>query len=133
MYSAPDRVLVIDEDLNRRLSTELRRRGRVAHGIHELGLRGKLDPFVLADIFSRFADPVLVTGDDHMPDDHAAVLQEWNATVATIQPCDAHDPREDAYEREIVHKWAHVIAEQQTGTIRRYHLSGPVTWTTRKR
>ncbi len=133
MYSQPDRILVIDEDLNPRLATELKRRGRPAFGVKELGWRGKIDPYILRALAERFDDPVIVTGDDHMPDHHAEIIEQLLPTIATIAPCEPQDPLEDAYEREIVHKWAHVIHAQEKGTIRRYHLTGGVQWTTRKR
>ena len=124
---------MIDEDLNKRLVTELNKRGRQTYGIREFGLRGSFDPAVLNEVFSRFENPVLITGDDHMPDHHAVVIDKLDATIAVVAPCAPHDPLEDAYEREVVHKWVHVMHEQERGSIRRYHLRGSVKWTTRKR
>src|SRR5687768_1285014 len=94
----------------------------------------KKDPELLRGVFGGdYNDPVLVTGDDHMPDDHAGLVASLGCTIATIRPGDSYDPLEDLYEREIVHRWAHQIQEQPTGTIRRYSLIGSRTWTTRKR
>jgi hypothetical protein len=133
LFSTPDRMLVVDEDLNKRLVTELRHRGRQISGIRELELRGSDDRPLLQKIHSIFHDSVLITGDDHMPDDHAQLIEELGATIATIAPCAPQDPNEDEYEREIVHRWAHAMHVQPTGTQKRYYLNGPRTWTTRKR
>src|SRR5437764_515602 len=83
-----DRVLVFDADLNPRLARECRNRGRRASSVEELRLKGALDPEVISRVFSFFTDPVLVTGDDGMPAEHAAELAAMNATVAVIQPWD---------------------------------------------
>lgn len=132
-YRTSGRVLVIDEDLNKRLAPELRHRLRPAHFILEFLPTGSDDDVVLAFVAERFTDAVLVTGDNDMPWEHAGAIEETNATVAIVAPCAPQDPNEDAYEREIVHRWAHRMHEQETGTILRYHLSGPVPWTPKKR
>ena len=126
-------MLVVDEDLNKRLVGELRHRGRKTSGVRDLGLRGSDDQPLLRKIHSLFPDPVLITGDDHMPDDHAQLIEELGATIATIAPCAPQDPKEDQYEREIVHRWAHVMHTQPKGTRERYSLNGHTKWKTRKR
>jgi hypothetical protein len=129
-----DRVLVIDEDLNPRLVTELKYRGRTAVGVRELQLGSSDDEIVIAQVFTIYDDPVLVTGDDDMPAEHADTLELYTATVATIGP----PPRElasqeDAWERDIVHRWAAAMQDQEMGSIRRYYPSGGSAWTPRKR
>jgi predicted nuclease of predicted toxin-antitoxin system len=139
-----DRVLVFDADLNPRLARELRNRGRRASSIEELRLKGALDPDVIAKVFAFFTDPVLVTGDDGMPAEHASNLTAVNATVAVVHPWDketadigswegqAHRT-EDEWEAEIVHRWAHLIQEQRTGTIRRYAVNSYGDWKPRRK
>lgn len=133
LYGTFGRVLLIDADLNKRLAAELRRRGRQAHAVSEFLPEGTLDPDILRYASATFVDAVLVTGDDAMPWEHGDVVAETKATIAVIAPGHPHDPNEDAREREIVHRWAHRIQDQATGTVRRYHLTGPVRWTPRRR
>lgn len=129
-----DRVVVIDEDLNPRLASELRGRGMAAVSVvRDLDLGGKLDPEVLRDVFGRYDDAVLVTGDDGMPAEHGDLLASLGATVATIAPCAPQDPDEDAWERDIVHRHIHAMLEQDSGSVRRYHPTGGVKWTPRRR
>jgi hypothetical protein len=134
LYSTPERVMVVDESLHKRLGTDLRNRGRPACGIYELQLKGTLDPDLLPRLHALYDNFVLVTGDDNMPDEHAeAIAAHPGTTIATVRPGNPHDPRQDAYEREIVHRWAHVIHEQEAGTIRRYSLRTHALWTTKKK
>jgi hypothetical protein len=133
MYEPPDRVLVIDEDLNKRLATELKRRGRRVYSVAELGLKGTIDPNLLPRLLKDFPDPVLVTGDDHMPETHADLVAELKPTLAIVEPCEADDPLQDEYEREIVHRWVHKMTEQTSGAVIRYRLARPLPWKPRKR
>lgn len=133
LYRTHDRVLLIDADLNKRLAVELRRRGRQAHAISEYLPEGTHDPDILRYVAANFDDAVLITGDDSMPWEHGVVVARTNATLAVIAPGHPQDPNEDSREREIVHRWAHRIQEQATGSVRRYHLTGPVRWTPRRR
>ena len=134
-----DRVLVIDEDLNPNLARELRNRGRLASTVEDLRLKSALDPEVIERVFTYFDDPVLITGDDGMPAEHASVLAAFNATVATVTPWRKDDAfvgrwegadhrSEEEWEREIVHRWAHTIQAQKRGTIRRYGLTSSAMW-----
>lgn len=139
-----DRVLVFDADLNPRLAREYRNRGRRASSVEELRLKGALDPEVIERVFGYFPDPVLVTGDDGMPAEHTAELAAVKATVAVIHPWDREAAQigswegqehrnEDEWEAEIVHRWAHLIQAQRTGTIRRYSLNSYGDWTPKRR
>lgn len=134
LYRTSSRVLVIDEDLNKRLATELKRRLRPSHHILEFLSEGTGDPDVLRFIAARFDDAVFVTGDNKMPVVHEKVVRETAATLAIVAPClTAQDPNEDAHEREIVHRWAHKIHEQPTGSLKLYSLTGGVQWKPKKR
>src|SRR5690348_13927003 len=124
MYDPPDRPLVVDDCLSKRLATELRARGRSAHSVSSLGLKGAIDSDLVAELARRFADPVLITADDHMPADHAEVIAAHGLIIATIEPL-AEDREDDSYEREVVHRWAHRMHEQESGTIVRYRLGRP--------
>ncbi len=130
-------TLVIDADLNKRIATELKRRGRIAIALSELRLRHAKDPDLLRALAEHFGDRpwVLVTGDDNMPAVHADVIMEVRATLATIDPRRPSDylEDEDAWGREVAHRWAHVMARQAPGSIRRYSGNGGRRWTRRRR
>jgi hypothetical protein len=106
-----ERLLHLDENLPRRLAAELEARGRRARAQRALpdapttdtGLIRSLDP-----------DMVLVTADEGMPREHRALLRALRVTVAVV-----HADGEAA-KRETVHRWAHVMATQPAGSVRRY-------------
>jgi hypothetical protein len=127
------RLLVIDESLSKRISTELSRRARSAKTVAELGLRGWRDPELLERLNEIDSNCVLVSGDDAMPATHAADLSRLRTTVAIVAPLDpSSSMTEPAWEHEIVQRWAH-REEQAPGTIVRYSLTGGRRWTLRKR
>lgn len=133
---AAEATLVIDADLNKRIATELKRRGRTAVALSELHLHRAPDPDLLRSVAEHFRDGpwVLVTGDDSMPAVHAEVIAEVGATLATVdrrRPPAYED--DDAWGCEIAHRWAHVMARQVPGSVRRYGESGGRTWTKRCR
>jgi hypothetical protein len=128
------RLLVVDEDLSKRIATELRRRGRNAKSAASLGLRGSKDPSLLERLHEIDPDCVLISGDDDMPASHAAELAKFGTTVAIVHPWDETRPlTEPEWEHEIVEKWAHRIEGQKPGTISRYTLDGGRRWRVRKR
>jgi hypothetical protein len=126
-------TLVLDENLNPRLATELTRRGRNATRVQELGLRGSADPQLLDKLDSQLDIWVLVTADDRLPDSHSEAVHRVGATVATINPeREAGWPLEE-WRREIVHRWAHTMQDQAEGTLRRYTLRRHGVWRPRRR
>jgi hypothetical protein len=140
---ALDRVLVIDESLNKQLANELRIAAD-ARAVEEIGPKGAKDPAVIERVLGFFHDPVLMTGDDSMPFDHANALDAVSVTVATVALYDenaalvirweAQDHRtQEDWQREIVHRWPHTIHEQGAGTIRRYGLNRHGQWRPRRR
>lgn len=127
------RVVVIDSSLNPRLSTELKSRGRLAVRTAELGLKRSLDPELLRELSDRFDDFVLVTADDAMPHEHAELVTELSATIATIDPRIPSSYNADSWGREIVHRWVHRMETQPNGSSRRYSIGPPRPWTKRRR
>lgn len=131
------RPLAIDESLSHRLAGRLRERGREARSWKDLGLKGLNDPQVIRDVHAKLGpEAVVVTGDDHMPEDHADVIAELRATIAVVAP---YNPRrrawqaqaispEEAWKREIVARWAHAMQTQERGSVRRYSLNGGSVW-----
>ena len=126
-------TLVLDENLNPRLATELTRRGRNATRVQELGLRGSADPQLLDKVDGQRDVWVLVTADDRLPNSHTEAVHRVCATIATINPeREAGWPLEE-WRREVVHRWAHAIQEQKQGTLRRYTLRRHGVWRPRRR
>ncbi len=96
------RVLILDDMLPRGLAAELRARGRAATTLAELGLESATDAEVSA------LDGVLVT---------TVRVHAEGATIARVAGQGA------AARRDAVHRWAHVMARQRTGSVRRYMAS----------
>lgn len=105
------RVLQLDEGLPRSLAAELSARGHPAQALRDLPGAPTTDSAVIATLGP---DRVLVTTDETMPREHRARLRDAGATVALV-----HADGEAA-KRETVHRWAHVMAAQTPGTVRRY-------------
>jgi hypothetical protein len=68
---------------------------------------------------------VLVSFDNKMPTRHRPDLIRRKSTVAYI---DSKAPRagrnREQYTREVIHKWAHRMANQAPGTLYKYRLNG---------
>ena len=105
--------------------------------ISELQLRHAKDPALLQALAEHFGEEpwVLVTGDDNMPAVHAEVILELGATLATVDQRrpPGYGGDEDAWGREVVHRWAHTIEKQPPGSIRRYSAGGGRRWARRRR
>lgn len=132
---AQQRLLVIDADIDNRVATELKARGRAAVAASELSLHRERDGPLLRGLAERFGDTaswVLVTGDDAMPDDHNEVLVELGVTVATIDPRRPAGTRESEWRRDVVHRWAHAMGIQAAGSIRRYSTLRHGAWKPRR-
>lgn len=127
------RLLIVDESLNKRIAVDLRHRGVNAKTVAALGWRGKLDPALLSAIAEGHPDAVLITGDDNLPATHAEVLKETEVTVAIVGPGRPEGFSEDQWDFEIVQRWAHKLADQPAGTVKRYGLAGAREWRLRKR
>lgn len=128
--------IVVDEDLNKRLATELNARGRAAIAVSELELHRQLDEPLLESLVRELGEPtdwILVTGDDAMPDEHADALERLQVTVGTIDPRQPSAMTQDAWRRDIIHRWAHAIQRQTPGTVRRYAGSRHASWKPRRR
>ena len=137
-----NRLVVIDAGLQARLAVELRTRGRAARSLRELGWHRLEDPELLGKVFADHPGAVLVTGDDSLPQAQVEKVEELRATVATLEPYELHigavEPpdgetsEQEAYEREIVHRWVQVMQDQPLGAIRRYFLWGRRPWRARR-
>lgn len=127
------RLLVIDEEMNKRLATELGRRGKSACGLLSLLPRGMKDPDLLARLAATTPDAVLITGDDAMPLDHPDAVAKTSISIAIVHPEPQPGFTPDQWDAEIVHRWAHRIELQAPGAVRRYTINGSGPWQPRKR
>jgi hypothetical protein len=132
---APGRAVIIDENLPRRLASEITKRGRAAYSVGDLRLDGLKDPELLRQLAARFPDGwVLVTADDALPEAHPDVIAEVAATIAIVHPRLPEGwSSTDAWRREAVHRWVHAMAAQDAGTVRRYSERSGTQWRARAR
>ena len=131
-----ERVLVLDASLNRRLAGELKGRGRAAASAAELGMARMSDPELLRGLVRRMGaqDWVLVTADDFLPAEQAELMAELGVTVATVQAEGrARGVDEERFARETCHRWAHAMAGQRSGAVRRYSPASNRPWSARVR
>jgi hypothetical protein len=93
---------------------------RDATSPHQLGDADMKDPPLLRLIHERLEPAVLVTFDNKLPL-HSALLTRYGTTLAIIdknaQPADL--TREE-YWREVIHRHAHRMAQQDSGSKFRY-------------
>jgi hypothetical protein len=82
---------------------------------------------------------VLVTADDAMPAEHAGTIARVSATIATIDGeweacCKANGLTltQDQFAKESIQRWAHLIAAQKAGEIRRYTPKKHSVWKARR-
>jgi hypothetical protein len=127
------RPLIIDESLSHRIATELQQRGKNAVATNQLGLKGADDVPLLRALARDYPDGVLVTGDDDMPADHRDTLLRTHYTFAVVAPTKGTGYEKDQWERDVIHKWAHKMELQASGTIRRYSPNGSREWRPRRR
>jgi hypothetical protein len=101
------------------------------------------DPLLLRSLFRDHPECVLVTADDNMPLNHPLIIQEVGATIATIEPWERRKREplvlpefmsaDEAWKREVVQRWAHSMAIQEAGTVRRYSRETNGKWKPRIR
>lgn len=130
------RLLVLDASLNRRIAGELKGRGRAAVSAAELGLARAGDGELLRGAARRLGGQawVLVTADDYLPAEQASAVAELGATVATVQAEGrSRGVDEERFARETCHRWAHAMAAQPPGAVRRYSPSANRPWSARLR
>lgn len=132
-----ERLIVVDASLSTRIPSELRKRGRDARSLAQLGLKTLLDPDLIPRLAARFTgdDWMLLTGDDAMPLAHGEIIAACELTVATVHPWQDYKhrgfPSQEAYKHEVVHRWAHKLIEQKPQAIRRYTPFRHSVWTPR--
>lgn len=130
-----DRLLIVDASLSKRLSTELSMRGRRSVSAAADGVGNYEDPDLLRYLARQYGgdDYVLITSDDKMPDEHGALISELGITIATIDGrWAASGLEQEAWKREVVHRWAHAMHDQPPKSIRRYSLKWYREWTKRR-
>lgn len=109
------RRIVLDEDINWKLSQELQRRGRLdATAVVPEQINGLKDAALFKRLARDFEPYVLVTWDNKMTVVHAADLEHHHVTLAVVderwfkrsrRPATEQEP----YIRDTVHRWLHRI------------------------
>jgi len=128
----PERVLVLDANLPRRLATEIAHRGRTARRVKYFGLQHNGDPELLSKLNELLDDWILITGDDKMPLDHSEAVKAIGATIATIDPRRPEGIAQGNWQREVSHRWVHKMHVQDPGEVRRYNHETHRIWTPRR-
>lgn len=119
--------LVMDEDVNWKIAPELTARGYDATSSEQMGLAGRRvkDPVWLYILTRQTEACVLVTYDNDMPRRHKADLIKRVSTLAVIDSkADKRGLTREQYTREVVHRWAHRMANQAPGSRFRYRING---------
>lgn len=127
------RLLVFDEDMPARLSTEMTSRRRHAQRVTEMGLRGTDDPDLISALAEQYPDCVLVTGNYWMPEEHQDAVRSSPIAIATIDPRIPAGYAQHEWRRDVAHRWAHSIQRQRAGSVRRYAIASTGSWTPRIR
>jgi hypothetical protein len=119
---------VLDEDINKRVATELGRRGRAAASVYALGLKGSSDPSLIEQLEVLRPGCVLVTGNDRMPEEHPSAVARGRIAIATIDPRRPPGMPQEFWRRDVVHRWADQMQRQEGGTVRRYSFRRSAPW-----
>lgn len=123
---------MIDSCISKKVASILRNRGREAVSLSQLGIGQSLDPDVLKKLHEEHPDCVLVTSDDHMPEDHKVLVSELRPTLAIVDPKVGKDydqmTEEDEWKWEVCMRWAHRMQEQEPHSVRRYNDGGSYVW-----
>ncbi len=123
------RLFVIDENLPKRLATELKGRGFQARTMAQLNLKGINDSIIIERLSLGIdEDWVLLTGDDKLPLVHAEAVKRFTPTIATVDPRRPPHLDHDQHRKNVAHRWAHVIVVQEPSTIRRYSTTWSKPW-----
>jgi hypothetical protein len=125
------RRVVLDEDINWKLSQELVRRGRPdATAVSRLAIDGKPDGALFKALAHGGYEPfVLVTYDNKMLEVHAAEIEHHGTTIAVVderafKASGGAGRAQEPYIRDVVHRWLHRIEMLAAGTLRIYSPSG---------
>lgn len=124
------RRLVLDEDINWKLTLELRQRGFPDATYNmELGLLGLQDGQVIKRLATNHEPCVLVAWDNKLPESHRQTLRHFGLTVAVVDKRKGRDGRtpaqrlgltDEEYYRTVIHRHAHQMVTQPWGSIYLY-------------
>jgi len=119
----PDQLLqiVLDENLPWSIAAELKARGYAATSNYALNASGLKDPEWLEIVANLSPLSVLVTFDNAMPVEHEAWLRSLGVTLAIVDS-KSHpgDRTPEQSWREVIHRHAHLIASQESGSWWKY-------------
>jgi hypothetical protein len=105
-----------------RIAEELAARGyRDATSPHQMGDADIKDPPLLKLIHDKYEPAVLVTFDNRLPLQHAALVARYGTTLAVIdKAAQPDDLTREEYWREVIHRHAHRMAHQEAGSQFKY-------------
>lgn len=123
---SPDELqIVLDENLPWSIATELKARGYLATSNYALNAAGTKDPEWLQIVANLSPRAILVTFDNMMPLEHGERLRSLDLALAVIAAGGRPAGRTlEQYWREVIHRHAHLIATQESGSWWRYRQSG---------
>jgi hypothetical protein len=79
------------------------------------------DPPLLKLVHDKLEPAVLVTFDNRMPLQHAALLAQYKTTLAVVdKDAEPAELTREEYWREVIHRHAHRMAEQDPGSQFKY-------------
>ena len=133
MAASERKLIYFDENLSWKISVEVGARGYQTSSASKVGFEGKLDQALLAQLPGVFDEFVLLTGDEAMPLVHASHVKRHGTTIAVVSgSAKRSGVPPNQWNRDTIHRWAHRIATQEDGTIRRYSPTRTTLWTPRR-
>jgi predicted nuclease of predicted toxin-antitoxin system len=111
----PDRLIVVDATFPPRIASELKTRGMEATSAAEQGAAKFKDPELLELVSAKLEPAVLVTFDNKMLVEHAALLNEYAVTLAVVDGRVPPTLTPEQYWRDVIHRHAHRFAIQPQG------------------
>jgi len=125
----PQRVIVIDEDLDPDFARQLMLRGRTATCVRDEKLRGQSDKRVLEALVAKYSNFILVTANRDMPREWPDEMKRLKPTIAVITSGQEQGMRQQQFRCDLIHRWAHSFKAQTAGSLRVYNARGGAPWT----
>ena len=129
MADEPQRVIVIDEDLDPEFANQLMLRGRHSGSVLSLNLIGRKDAELIAELTELYDDWVLVSANRNMPKECPETIAQYKPTLAFVSSEALQGRRQQERRCDVVHKWAHIFQTQARGSLKVYTTAGGVAWT----
>lgn len=129
MCDEPQRVIIVDEDLDPEFANQLALRGRHAASVLSLNLLGRKDADLIGELAELYDNWVLVSANRNMPKECPEAISAHRPTLAFVSSEQLRGQRQQLRRCDIVHKWAHLFQTQSAGTQRVYTVASGSAWT----